>query len=101
MAKNIYPITYLPCKQCLQPILMEWDPGEPGSYWEPGSPPEWYSDHGCDTANSTVWDELVSDAYDSPEYRAYELAEAKADEGYYIEWSKEFVAPLHAEMSCD
>lgn len=77
----IWPVVVtLPCPTCTKPIELEYDPGYPNSYEEPGVPADWIpTDPEIHDAcmNDEQWRQLILQAYDTPEYRAYEYAESQ------------------------
>lgn len=79
-----YPVVTVGCPVCLQPITVEYDPGEPTTWDYPGSPPEWYitlastAEHTCDhVLTGPMWERVQEAATNTPEYRAYEYTESQ------------------------
>jgi hypothetical protein len=70
------PMVTIPCPHCLQPAIMEYDPGESGSYWEPGCPAGWVTDHPCGSDGTGLWDRMQAIAEYSPEYQQYQYEES-------------------------
>lgn len=65
------------CPVCQGICAMVYDHGYPATRQEPAVPPAWYTDHPCAEDYETKM-ELSVRAVNTPEYRAYELAESKS-----------------------
>ena len=67
------------CPVCLQPLTVQYEPGEPATYWEPGAPPGWWlvdTTHTCDLVLYDVWELVELTAERHPDYIAYQRAES-------------------------
>ena len=68
------------CPVCLQPLTIEYDPGEPRTYWEPGAPPGWWHADAAHTCNlvlyGSTWDAVELAAYYHADHQAYLKAES-------------------------
>lgn len=76
------PVVDVPCTFCGQPFRLEYDPGWPNTWEEPGMPADWYP---CDVQNTRhpncaitdeQWQAMKEAATNTPQYRAYEYAES-------------------------